>query len=297
MKVYCPLDRQMDKLRKLHRPPTSFNPFNFSHLPSVNFLKANFIYSLFDRDYVTDQAMKILANPTARMALELCLISGAPYEMCVQVLERQHRVACSRSIVAKYAHFFMNQQVASREDIAQSIYVVDHTWATADDKDLTAVHIKAERMGYYADPRVIAARMPTDELSRQKVMLQNGISVGIEERLPEHINFLLHLAVIDMRAVMGMGGPEMARNTAMMATAIRTLYDLAKEMTTADQAAIQEFTQHIQVRNDRGKLPTAKQLTQGNRTMDVQPIQSAEDPVEMEEAEQEGENEEEPLSR
>ena len=278
LKLYCPLDKQLDGLRKKYKPPTPFFPKSRTHTASIGFMKNAGIYSLFFPDQSTRYALAILNSPKARAAVEQQLAQRAPAKFIVAGLDKKLQFACSMDGVNKYRYFFFNDDIATRSEMQQAVDVVSNTWMGADDKDLSPAHLAAEKRARWKDPLITALSLPTCAPAQVVIAMQNGyLPKDLQYdagRSMQDLSFLLlnqaALKVIE-------SGPNAARDAKEFITAAQAIHAMLADVHTPGEQARAALERDLRLVSDSNKPKGLKELSQGNYTIDIQPLGKTED--------------------
>jgi len=284
LELYCPLDRQLDQLRRQLRPPQPFFPRNSHHQESMRFLHDAGVHSMFFPDRATRRAMDILRTPPVRQIVEQYIIKRADAYLIVDGLGRFHNFPCSEAAIRRYRHFFLNDSIVTRSEIVQALVITARAWATANDRDLTAIHLDAEKRASYRDPRIMAAETPNNAFSQLAAYMQMGYMPKTDQydagRLYEQLELQI-LASAGQTAARG--GPNAARDLQNYLQSAKIIREILQEVVTPEQATLREFRNHMQLESDGTRVPNLKLLSGGSHTTDMQPLGKTDgDPVEVE---------------
>lgn len=279
LRLYCPLDSQLERLRSKYRPPRPFYPLNRRHEPSIQFLRDAGIYSLFFQDLATKQAFAILQRPTIRSPIEQMLAQHAPYDQIVEGLDRHYRFACSINGLVKYEYLFFSSECPHNEHL-QAEYIKHHQFAESKDKDVTATHIEAERYARYKNGNITAHELPTCAAAQNFIAIQNGFVPNYRQYDPkEQVARCRIQALTNMELELVERRPNSARNAMQLGQLVNYLTETDNHLKVPADATYLELQQDIKMAADQTPPKTLKQLTEAARspapstfTTDVLPI-------------------------
>lgn len=271
LELFCPLDRELNKLRRKYKPPTPFYPRNQHHTESIRFLRDAGIYSLFFPDNSTRYALAILENRPVRSTVEQLLAQNAKPAMVVTLLSRKFEFSCSIDGVRKYEYIFFHKD-SLRIEKQQALDIVSSGWSVADDKDLTAAHLKAEARAKWEDARRSALKLPTCAPAQRLIAMQNGYMPKDDNyNAPEELKTLIRLLIDYAEVKMIEHGPNAAKETNEAVSALQRIAAIAEQLRKPDEIVIEQV-QGLHIVSDTEKPKTIAELTQGNYTTDLQPI-------------------------
>jgi hypothetical protein len=276
LELFCPINRELDRLRRTYKPPTPFYPYNRKHEPSIRFLKDTGIYSLFYPDRSTKYAMAILQNRKVRSTVEQLLAQNAKPHMIVEILSRRFGFACSVDGVRKYEYFFFSQD-SLRHEKQQALDIVMSSWSVASDGDLTAAHVQAEKRAKWDDPRRTALRLPTCAPAQRLIAMQNGyMPKESEYNVAEELTSLMRMLMDHAKLKLIENGPTAAKDANEAVSAMQRLAAIVEQVRKPDELIIEQV-QGLAITSDTEKPKTISELTQGNHTLDLQPIGNHDD--------------------
>lgn len=270
---YCPTDHELDQRRCRRITPPDFNPYNTRHEPSMQWLRQYRIYSLFHPDRSVTQAFKLLSAPPVRLLLEVCLILQVTEESIIKALRQQFSFDCTREAIVKYRHFFFDVLALDRLDLVQVLQLSNSYWQLSPDKEITPMHIAAEKRSLYRDPRIIVAENPTSIYARQQALALCGIVLkGAINHLPVIMKECLNAVAGRVGEAALSRAPNAAKDAAHWADTFRVIWDAQLAMQSPDDPLLEDFNRELHMEADTAVLPTVHQLTLGaQRTIDLQP--------------------------
>lgn len=285
LQLYCPLDRQLDQLRRKYKPPVPFRPTNMRHEPSIRFIRDAGIYSLFYPDLSTKRAFAILEKMKIRAAVEQMLSQNANHQQIVDGLSRHYKFASSVNGVAKYQYLFFSDD-CTRDDLLEAVIWLKSGCLGSEDKSVTIRHNKAENRARFHDPHVAAIEMPACPQALEVVLEHNGfVVVNQKHDVEKEIDEVSALARRNMALELRERKPHSAHNFMALANGLQTLNNVKETLKAPAETVYIKASREVRMLSDTNKPVTIRQISAGNCTTEVQPLgKTAGEPVEAEPA-------------
>jgi hypothetical protein len=217
-----------------------------------------------------EQALCMLKEPRAKEIVEAMLISHDPPGLIARRLSKLWR-ACTVEAVNRYKFFFYDTDLVDSTEIQALLMFrtdfVDSQSDEYDDQMRSALKLAAG-----TDPRRIAARQALPDLTG----VMTGMRYGY---MPNQLDLNRVLTSTQAAAInrvhilalsgFGKNSAEEARDWSMVG---KMMSELKSELGSPD-ASLQRELQTLALATDNSQVPYIAQLSGGNHTVDLQPIE------------------------
>jgi hypothetical protein len=265
-------------LRHRMRPPVPFYPEDQCHAKSYQYLLRESLVQAFLPGKSMEKANRILSRPRWRELVETLLIAQAPFEAVVHALRVRHRFIADADAIRLYRFFYWNIDLLDSTQL-RSLLELRYTGgfhSSGEDREMLA-QFPALSKNRHNDPRVIAARLPASPIS--SVIAQLGLGV-----MPKRLNLenVVQATMITstLKTLEGtiMGGQNGAQISQGYGAVAETMSRL-KEAVVNPETNLREDLKRITVATTPNVVPTLRQLTAGNHTVNVQPDPKPEEDI------------------
>jgi len=257
----------VDRLRAGCAPPRPFYPFNKNHSRSNRFLVKEGLTPIFQPKTAMKLANAILKDPSAKEIVESSLIARQEHAWIVSLLKR-NGIHVSVEAVKLYKKFYFNIDVLDSSEV-KALLELRASAEPSDDPDEQALqrHLSLARK---SDPRRLASRSAISPLAGVMHQMRFGIVPGSVElaNLAAASRVAATVQVLDSCLS---GAAERARDFSIVA---KTMTDILETVGSPEEE-LQRSLQQLSLRTEREDIPTIKQLSGGNHTVDIQPATTA----------------------
>lgn len=261
----------IERLRQTCSPPVPFYPNDDLHFPSQRFLIREDLRALFFPDQHTECALNILGTPRAKEVVETSLICRSTMAWIAAVLTRKLGVRSTPESVSIYKHYFFNTDLVDSHELKtilrKRVELID-----VYDSHQQILKTIGWKTGY-SDPRRISAEMAITPLAG----MMNEMRMGL---MPTNIELSKVASAARLAATVGcleglMRGerPDRCRDLAQTAKLMHEMLETVGDPESELQSSLQALT----LQTEAEPIPPIRQLTGGNHTVDVQPIEEREE--------------------
>lgn len=265
-------DAYIENLRTQCVPPVPFYPANTHHPLSQRFLIKQGLRTFFHPDANADRAKAMLDEPSTKEFIEASVISGLSFEM-TSVGLRKKGVPSTSGAVEQYCYFFWNLSNVDSLELKALLRLRMQSLVYAGlpgPLDVDAGEMQQlMRKGLWNDPRWLAANTSNKAIANIMHALRSGyMPSGVElGRLAQFGQVAGVAAAAD--AMMRGARPEHARDLALTAKLMGDILETVGD----PEADLRQDLRTLVLKTESKPVPQIHQLTQGNHTTDVQPIE------------------------
>lgn len=254
----------LERLRAVCVPPTPFFPEDRLHNRSIRFLRKERLESIFHPDDAMRAAVAILDSTRAKELVENMLIGQAhPAWICTAL--RRQGMDVPPDAVTRFKHYYFNVDLVDSVEM-KALMAMRSTCDNSTDPDEMRI-ASAQSSLAKGDYRRLLAQASNPITAN----IMNTLRMGL---LPHNVA-VARLAEATRTAALG-GGLDMALRG--LPTQGRDFALMAKMMTEILESVgdpandLQEGLARLQVETEDQDIPNLKQLSQGEYTLDVQPM-------------------------
>lgn len=258
----------IERLRRDLHPPDPFHPENRFHKASARFLTVKKLRYLFHPDAAMSGALRVLEDPQAKELVETMLITQDPDALIVRRLQKTG-VSVPLLAIERYRFFFFNVHLVDRLELNALLSLrAGFVLSAADEYDTQVA--KALKQCRTSDPRLAAARYPISSAASALSALRMGY-------MPSRLDLAQVLtagrAAATLRAVECTVDGGRAADARDWALAGKLLGEILQEVGSPD-ATLQRELQSLALAVDGSQIPYIAELSGGNHTMDLQPLEA-----------------------
>lgn len=252
--------KYIERVRKGLKPPSPFYPLDASHSRSQRFLVKSGLFYIFQPDDDMKTALSLVKKPRAKEFIEAMSLSGAPTEYMKMTLKRQFSVTCTSKALERYLYFFWNMDLV---DATQLRVLLQMRY-----RDLNGEkgYDKMLRNAYFQDARKVAADLPYSPTSSMLAQMRMGLRPGRVEVAVQMVEARKSAILKGLEALERDGPTDSQRGLNHFQSA-RILTELLEMVIKPDQD-LYERVQAITLRTDAQRLPSLKELSDGQHTTD-----------------------------
>jgi len=254
-------------------PPHPFYPKDQYHWPSQQFLLKEGLLKLFFPDEHTKIAWKILRTPRAKEFVEAMTLSGAPSEMIRESLTFRKNFKCTPEAIDQYKKYFWNLEFVDSTETKALLSMRVDAPAGSNDSDIQKQH-KHLKAASYNDPRKVAASLPCSPLTALMSQMRMGVMPKRVDvaRVFEAVRFSAGLRAVEAT----MSGEQYAsERTRDFMLASKLAGELLETVVRPEDQLINELSS-IALKTDEAPIPTLRQLSGGEHTVSVLPMEEEE---------------------
>lgn len=259
----------IDRLRSGLTAPTPFYPAQLRHTSSQRFLIKERIQGLFHPDEDTKRALEVLEKPRVKEFVEAMSLSGAPPQAIAYGLRSQRQFSCTSVAVERYQHYFWNLQFIDSTDTRALLQMRLETAASSKDPEIQA-QLTALKKARYNDPRVIAADLPASPLTALMSQMRMGLMPS-SGQLSQVLETLRTAAAIRALEATLSGGPDDSVRALNFSGVVRVATETLEQVARPDEELNQKLGALL-LRTEPAPVPLIHQLSQGQHTVEMQPI-------------------------
>lgn len=271
-------------LRERIRPPVPFFPEDKSHARSEKFLVAERLEHAFRPDRDMNLALRLLYRARPRELAEMLILCGAKDDVVAHGLNARYpNMRCTKGTARMFRHYFWDTELLNVVDMRALLDMRNQALLDTEDKEIKAQFASLNRMRHN-DPRTLAAKVP--QTAQMSVVAQ--LNAGV---LPKNVDTtkLVHtaltLCLMKLAESYTVGGIQGAQTSQSYAQTAEVLLRL-KEIVTNPEEKLREGLSRINIASTPNRVPTIKQLTNGNFTQELQPTPTT-DVIDVEALEEE----------
>ena len=258
------------RLRSGLRVPVPFHPENKFHRPSSRFLTEHRLLYLYHPDKAMETAFKVLDSPRAKEMLETMLISRDSDRLCAHRLSTTMPTATAKA-VERYRHFFFNIDMVDGSELQALLRLRCDFVSPNSDKYEDQLRAAVKKTGYQ-DPRRMLAAQPLPQIAGMMNQMRMGIMPGRAE-LAKMVGLAQHAATLrTLSTVMNQHGPNAAAEARDWTLTMKMLGEVQADIGSPD-AELQRDLQALALKTESSGVPHITQLTDGNHTVDLQPME------------------------
>lgn len=263
----------MEHLKRLREdciPPTPFYPDDELHHESQRFLARERIYQLYFPDPDTVAAIKLLDHPRGKELTESLLASGAEPVWVVSMLKRVHFKASTRAIEL-YRHYYFNTDLVNSTELRAILAMRANIEVNGLDPDA-----RAYKTAYYkaskSDVMALPTTNPLSPFARILSMMRFGI-------MPSGIEIGRIATVARMSAIVRstenslLGHAKKALDFALAGKVMTELMESVGDVSGDLQRSMMQMV----LDTDASEVQSLHQLTEGNHSMDLMPVDQREE--------------------
>ena len=261
----------LDRLRARMRIPTPFHPTNVRHTRSVDFLVQERLLKIFQPDAHMRVARALLEMPRAKEFIESMILIQVPYTATAAYVSRQFGVQCTARALELYAHYFWNTNLL---DSSQMRLLIALRFEQAEETEKSPLKGKKKLLdrAYYKDPRKMAAEIPPTKTSAMLLQLRLGSAppkqtVAAQLMSAQETLYSRLLEVLHEDSLAG------SQKVANYANGARVLQELV-EMVIKPEDQMKDQLRALTMRTNKTSMPSVHQLTQGNHTVEMVPLEA-----------------------
>jgi hypothetical protein len=264
----------VDRVRRQTVRPVPFRPYDLEHVASQHFLDKHRVRGLFYPNEHTRCAFGILEVPKMKEFVEAMLVGGAPPALISRAATRISADACiTDDGVRVFHHFFWNTDLLDFTDVRA---VID--MRGGDGGSPNSVEHYYQR-AHRKDSRKVAAELPFSPLSAMNAQMRMGITpTGIRfAELMDRTRTVAGLKAYQNVMEDNRWSAENARHYITVAQAATDLYERSHK---PEELLLEKFNA-LQLETDPTPIPHIMMLSEGNHTVDVQPVEVRTEVVEV----------------
>jgi hypothetical protein len=265
--------RHLDKIRKDCVPPTPFYPEKKTHHPSQRFLRKEKIYSLYHRDDDSICAMTILDNAKYKELVETMILSEAEPSWICGALKKQGFKATPKAI-KMFEHYFFN--IGKMDQVQINALFEARTGFLELDKDdpderlISNGHHKAAKYSSQSLTAYMAIKPFAKAMNLMRLGYMPDIDIG---RVLSMGRTAAALRTVDsVMAGKSKSAVDYGMTTKMLSEIMENIGDVGADLNDA----IMRMT----LQQDTTTIPTIEELSGGDYTQDLLPIEAEGESVE-----------------
>lgn len=247
-------------------PPIPFYPDDETHRPSQRFLRKEEIEDIYLPDDTMKTANKLLDTPQAKEIIESLLITKA-VPAWIHAALRRNGIASTPDAIRRYKHYYFDLGLVDERELRQimNVRAIPEPTEDATEQKLNSQLLYAHRM----DSRSILSKMSSSPMAS----LMNVMRMGI---IPNNLNVAKIARAARAISAVGVvdcalqGKTEMARDYAITAKMMSDMLEQVGEV----EEDLQEGLARIALATDSREVPHIKELTDGEHTLDVEPLEA-----------------------
>lgn len=121
--ILSPDEKYLPMLRSdIPQPPAGFDPLNFTHRPSMRYLREQGVYEFFRSSADMEEAWNILASPDQRLVAEQLILARMVEKQILQRVNQLRNWHLTEEGVKTYAHYFWNVQLLTFDEWGRVLY-------------------------------------------------------------------------------------------------------------------------------------------------------------------------------
>jgi len=261
-------------LRDRMRPPSPFHPEDETHTRSQQYLLREGLLKVFLPDKDMDKATRILSRPRWRELVETLILSRAPLPAIVHALRVRHSVVATEAAIRLYKYYYWDIDLLDSTEM-RALLEMRYTGglftsSATPGADLSRLsQMPALEKSRYNDPRYAAARLPASPISA--VIAQTNLGVMPKkvdvELVVSHTLAMASCRTLEAAYLGGPGGAQISQGFSAVAETMTRL----KEAVVNPETNLREDLRRITVATTTVIVPTLRELTGGNHTVNIQP--------------------------
>lgn len=255
-------------LRQRCKPPSPFYPENSEHGPSVKFKLREQIEFAFVPDEAMTRATRLVMQARPRETVETLMLSGAPHDAIVHTLQKRYQFRCDELTMRRYRHYFWNIELLGATEMRALLDMRHSGVLNHPSKEVKEQHQSLNRMRH-TDARSLAAKLPHTPAMALVAQMNTGVMPRRMD-VATVVDAAFNQAVAKVALHTGLGSPQdaqMAQSYAVTADIMKRL----KDTVTNPEDQLREDLHRISVATTPNKVPTIRELTAGNHTVNLQP--------------------------
>lgn len=251
--------------------PEPFYPKDGRHAPSQAFLTQERVRSLYIRDTDTKKAFRLLEQPRLKEFVETMTLSGASDQHIAMALRKKYGFSATAKTMSRYRHYFWKIELLDSNDKRALIPLRVASLASNPDPIVQAQAV-ALKKAYFKDPRRAAVDLPAAPVSAVVAGLRLGTLPSRMDlaTLMEHTRAVATARAFEAVCHDGPDDPARARDYALVAKVFTEVLEVASE----PDEDIKEGLKGVLIENATDTVPTIRQLSGGNFTTELQPIET-----------------------
>lgn len=261
----------LETLRVSCVPPTPFYPNDELHFSSQRFLIREGIQGLFLPDSHAECAMKLLTTPRAKELIETSLICRSTPAWIAAVLNRKAGIPATPEAVQAYKNFFFDTDLVDSHEL-KTILRKRMELIDVYDTHQQVLKTIAWKTGY-SDPRRVSAEMAITPLAGMMNEMRLGLMPANIELSNVATAARLAASVGCLEGLMRGERPDRCRDLAQTAKLMHEMLETVGD----PESKLQADLRSLALQTDAEPIPPIRQLTGGNHTVDVQPIDDREE--------------------
>lgn len=254
------------------RVPVPFYPYDEHHEPSMRFLIKHKLRPIFFPDADMRMAKELRSESQSREITESFIISEMDHAWIASALRRDGFEA-STEAVRYYAMYYYNLRGISRSELIAMIKSQPDVLEGTVDQDEQALAAAMEK-SKHVDSRLTSAYMEIKSFAGLANMMRRGYMPGGVElsRIASIARITSTMSVANTALRGGYGDSERARNWAIAA---KTMNEMMTDIGSPDEEFKNELMT-ITLKTDDTEVPLISELSHGNHTVELQPINAEE---------------------
>lgn len=274
-------DEYVTGLRDRLARPMPFYPKEGTHSPSQRFIIRHGLREIFRPGTDMKIALAILEYPRAKEFVESMLLSHAPPLAIAGAVSRSRGVATTKASIDLFRHYFWNTELLDSTQFRTLLTFRQEGGGASGDEGEDKLSkaqmamVRASKKAGYLDPRRLAADLPFSPITA----LMSQMRMGMMPSKMELANVLQQAQVASAlkAAEASMYGSDMdSHRAANFAIVAKTMTDILEKVVKPDEN-LHEDLRKIALRTDPRGLPTIQQLSDGNHTVELQPVKGTHD--------------------
>ncbi len=264
------------RLRGNIRIPKKFTPDNKFHKPSARFLNSYRLYYLYHPDEAMKGAERVLEDPRGKETLETMLISRDSESLCAHRLSTNgHKVL--PAAIERYKFFFFNIDLVDSTEL-RALLLMRHDFTPMTmDKYEDQMRLAMTKSGYQ-DPRRALAANPIPQVASMMNQIRMGFMPSRAD-LARMVELTRTASTVrGLSTALSMQGRNAAVETRDWALATKLFGEILADVGSPD-GDIQRELQLLALRTSSSEVPHISELSGGEHTVDMQPVEFLEGPV------------------
>lgn len=264
-------DKYLDQVRASMKPPTPFHPQDDRHALSFSFINDEGLVRIFRPNDAMKAAKKVLTFPRAKEFVEAMLLVHVPMEAVAAYIETHWQLRCDVETLRLYSHYFWNIDLLDTTEM-RLLLALRFEQASERNPELKDKK-KLLTSAYYKDPRKVAADLPYSPTTALLAQMRLGIRPGRAD-LTMRMTEARDMSIIRAIEAAQQDGPSDSMKFLNYVNGGRMLEELL-QLISKPESHMQEQLRVIALRTESREVVPIHQLSGGHHTVEVAPIEDA----------------------
>lgn len=259
-------DWYLTYLRQKMKPPKVFYPEDPGHMASQKYLMQEQLEYVFRQDEHMKKATRLLCRPRARELAETMILGGAPDHAVAKALGTRFQFKCDTLAITRFKYYYWDITLLSTVEMRALLEMRNQDLLNVGDKEIQGQYTALHRQRF-ADPRVIASRLPNSPL--MGLIAQSHLGFAVKKTdVSELVGAAKVTALRRVSEYINLGGPDNVQMANTLAITAEILGRLEKEVSNPEDQ-LRTDLQRIAIATTPNEVPTLAKLSSGNHTTDL----------------------------